>query len=587
MPTSRWRRSTSLLAAGLLAGSLATVVGPPPASAGLPPATAVTTTADTVNPSDGVLSLREAISLANTDGFLIGTTFQLQDGARYRLTRCGTTADEDANDTGDLDVLAAEESLLAGDATIEQTCPGQRVVEQKAPTGQLGVQEVTITGGNTEEDGGALLVAGDLYLAVDAELHHNRGSGGGAARVLGDTVLSGATVRDNVAHGGFGGGLLTEGANVVQGSALYRNVASSVGGAIASNGSLVVDRSTITQNEAISETSTGGGTSVAGTTTITTSTIVANRAVSAANVRSGGTTSVLSSIIALGSGGPDCDVPLPLGGGSGLIVGADASCGTPGPQDVAGAHPMLAPLARVAAHATTASRAPVAPSVAVDLDPAPCAGGSADQHDHERPVGGACDSGAFEGAPPPCTPSFPDVPGSHPFFADVCWLDQMGITGGFTDGTFKPGQAVSRQAMAAFLYRFALAPGFTPPTDDPSFVDVGASHPFFREIEWLVSTGIATGYEDDTYRPLTAVSRQAMAAFLYRVHDSPLFIPVTPSFTDVAPFSTFYLAIEWLVANGVADGYGDGTYRPSAPVSRQAMAAFLLRVGDAGLIDGL
>jgi hypothetical protein len=70
--------------------------------------------------------------------------------------------------------------------------------------------------------------------------------------------------------------------------------------------------------------------------------------------------------------------------------------------------------------------------------------------------------------------------------------------------------------MAAFLYRLADSPAFDPP-DTPSFDDVALAHNFFLEIEWLVDAGIASGFPDDTFRPGAAVSRQAMAAFLFRL----------------------------------------------------------------------
>jgi hypothetical protein len=72
--------------------------------------------------------------------------------------------------------------------------------------------------------------------------------------------------------------------------------------------------------------------------------------------------------------------------------------------------------------------------------------------------------------------------------------------------------------MAAFLYRLAGSPAFTPP-GQASFGDVPRGHPFFREIEWLTATGIASGYSDGRFGPATAVSRQAMAAFLQRFAD--------------------------------------------------------------------
>lgn len=49
--------------------------------------------------------------------------------------------------------------------------------------------------------------------------------------------------------------------------------------------------------------------------------------------------------------------------------------------------------------------------------------------------------------------SFSDVPPSHPFHEEITWMSATGITTGFTDGTFRPGQPVTRQSMSAFLQR--------------------------------------------------------------------------------------------------------------------------------------
>jgi hypothetical protein len=155
-----------------------------------------------------------------------------------------------------------------------------------------------------------------------------------------------------------------------------------------------------------------------------------------------------------------------------------------------------------------------------------------------------------------------------------------GIAGGYADGTFRPASSITRQAMAAFLYRLAGEPTLTPPPT-PTFPDVPSSHPFFHEIEWLASTGVTSGYPDGTYRPTATVTRQSMAAFLYRLAGEPtLTPPPTPTFPDVPSSHPFFHEIEWLASTGVTSGYPDGTYRPTSAVSRQAMSAFLHRFDE-------
>jgi Tol biopolymer transport system component len=174
-------------------------------------------------------------------------------------------------------------------------------------------------------------------------------------------------------------------------------------------------------------------------------------------------------------------------------------------------------------------------------------------------------------------PSFVDVSFAHPFSDDVEWLSTEQISTGNLDGSYRPATSVSRAAMAAFLYRLAGSPTFDPP-GVASFSDVSTSHPFFAEVEWLVEQGITEGFSDDTYRPSSAVTRQAMSAFIYRTVGSPVYVPPpTASFADVSTAHPFFAEIEWMNSEAITTGYPDDTFRPAADVTRQAMAAFLHR----------
>ena len=200
------------------------------------------------------------------------------------------------------------------------------------------------------------------------------------------------------------------------------------------------------------------------------------------------------------------------------------------------------------------------------------------------------------------TEPFWDVPTDSDFCADIKWLTSTGIATGYTDPGhelpgFHPAAAVSRQAMAAFLYR-AANPGKTAPAcTTQQFWDVPVDAPFCAEIAWLASTGITTGYTDaghelPGFHPTAEVSRQAMAAFLFRFADEGEKAPACQSqeFWDVATDASFCAEIGWLASTGITTGYTDDGqelpgFHPVAPVTRQAMAAFLHRANDAGIID--
>ena len=180
-------------------------------------------------------------------------------------------------------------------------------------------------------------------------------------------------------------------------------------------------------------------------------------------------------------------------------------------------------------------------------------------------------------------PGFSDVPESHPFAAPIAWLVRSQITTGYDDGTFRPTASVTRQAMAAFLYRAAGSPAFDAPATSP-FLDVATDHPFYEEIAWLAEEGISTGTATPSgavFAPADRVSRQAMAAFLHRAAGAPPFdAPATSPFRDVPTGHVFYTEIAWLAAEGISTGTvtpSGADFKPSDPVSRQAMAAFLQR----------
>lgn len=183
--------------------------------------------------------------------------------------------------------------------------------------------------------------------------------------------------------------------------------------------------------------------------------------------------------------------------------------------------------------------------------------------------------------------TFIDIPVGTQFHREISWLGSTGVSTGYPDGTYVPLSAVNRDAMAAFLYRLAGSPSFTPPATSP-FTDVATDNPFYKHITWLAGLGISTGWTEadgtKTYRPLQSVNRDAMAAFLYRFAGSPGYTPPPASpFADVSTNNQFYKQITWLANTGITTGWteadGAKTFRPLNPVNRDAMAAFLYRYG--------
>lgn len=183
--------------------------------------------------------------------------------------------------------------------------------------------------------------------------------------------------------------------------------------------------------------------------------------------------------------------------------------------------------------------------------------------------------------PPAFAAPFPDVPADHPFCRQINTAKERGVVSGYPDGSFQPGSFVTRQAVAAMLWRAANADSGLPPevcTEAP-FTDVPVDHPFCPHIRDAALAEVFNGYPDGTFQPGAHITRQAVAAVLVRFPGGP--VPTVECaaapFVDVPVGHTFCPHIRDLADAGATDGYADGTFQPVAPVTRQAFVAMLIR----------
>ncbi|MFD5601045.1 FG-GAP-like repeat-containing protein [Leucobacter sp. NPDC058333] len=194
------------------------------------------------------------------------------------------------------------------------------------------------------------------------------------------------------------------------------------------------------------------------------------------------------------------------------------------------------------------------------------------------------------GTPPlPKTSPFADVKTSDTFYREIAWMYTSGMSTGARQTTgkplYQPRADVSREAMAAFLFRLSAPKSYRAPAVSP-FIDVPTNHKFYREIAWMYESGLSTGIRSDAgrkYDPKAVVSREAMAAFLYRLEAPAGYrAPAVSPFADVAPTHKFYREISWMSASGLSTGTrqpsGKPLYKSASSVSREAMAAFLYRL---------
>jgi hypothetical protein len=178
---------------------------------------------------------------------------------------------------------------------------------------------------------------------------------------------------------------------------------------------------------------------------------------------------------------------------------------------------------------------------------------------------------------------FGDLSGAEEHYEAILWMAARGISTGWSTPAgqeFRPFAHATRDAIATFLYREAGSPAFEAPAT-PTFPDVTpATSEHYLAIEWAAAQGIVEGWSDGTFRPRALVTRDAVAAFLYRAAGSPSGVDLgaLDRFSDVTASSSEHaVAIAWLAERGISAGWADGTFRPRAAITRDAVAAFLQR----------
>ena len=108
------------------------------------------------------------------------------------------------------------------------------------------------------------------------------------------------------------------------------------------------------------------------------------------------------------------------------------------------------------------------------------------------------------------------------------------------------------------------------------FADVSSSDWFYNDVRYVYEKGIMDGTGADRFSPNAPLTRAMIVTILYRMAGSPS-VSGSSDFTDVAAGKWFAKAVAWAAANGIVNGYGDSLFGPNDPVTREQLAAILYR----------
>ncbi len=170
--------------------------------------------------------------------------------------------------------------------------------------------------------------------------------------------------------------------------------------------------------------------------------------------------------------------------------------------------------------------------------------------------------------------SFRDVAPTAWYAEAVNFVKEKGLMGGVSDAAFGPGQTMIRAMLATVLWRMAECPMAS---GTVTFSDVPEGTWYSEAVRWAASERLISGYGDGRFGPDAPVTREQIAAILWRYEGSPWSDSGT-DFADegqVSPWAS--TAVDWARDNGIISGRGGNRFAPRESASRAEVASMLMR----------
>lgn len=177
------------------------------------------------------------------------------------------------------------------------------------------------------------------------------------------------------------------------------------------------------------------------------------------------------------------------------------------------------------------------------------------------------------------TIQFTDVNENDWYYDAVKYVYANGLMSGVSDTTFAPNANTTRGMIVTVLYRMENQPNVT---IDNSFKDVKSTDYYGNAIYWAKQNNIVSGYNSTTFAPNDNITREQIAAILYRYAAYKGYSVDKTSdlsnFNDTSNISNYALTpIKWAVSSGLISGMGDSTISPLGNASRAQIATILMR----------
>ena len=177
--------------------------------------------------------------------------------------------------------------------------------------------------------------------------------------------------------------------------------------------------------------------------------------------------------------------------------------------------------------------------------------------------------------PAPSGLPFTDVKSGDWFYDAVKYAYEQGLMTGTAATTFAPSGTMNRAMIVTVLYRLEKSPAVTGAS---KFADVPAGQWYSDAVAWAAANNIVNGYNETTFGPMNAVTREQMAAILFRYEQYKGLENVTLEenlnrFPDKDKISAYAVpALQWAVGQKIINGNADGTLNPTGTATRAQVA---------------
>lgn len=174
---------------------------------------------------------------------------------------------------------------------------------------------------------------------------------------------------------------------------------------------------------------------------------------------------------------------------------------------------------------------------------------------------------------------FTDTDRSAWYHDGVHYCVEHGLMAGTSQTTFAPNISTSRGMIATILWRLEGSPVVSAPMD---YDDVKLENWYGEAVCWANSVGVVTGYGNGSFGPNDPITREQMAAMLWRYAGSPDVEGSLSSFMDGAQTSDWaQSAMIWAVDQGLISGVGNNRLDPLGQATRAQAATILMRFAEA------